>query len=114
MATDAGNLGSDTMARSTRYSMVDTGFRKEALKHTEELLQTVFDPPVSLAEYERQFEVLRIKNPAYISSVQKLIAAKAECLLLLPAEGKFQQHALELYKSFHETETECAEQIRKC
>ena len=58
LATDAGNLGSDAMARSTRYSMVDTRFRKEALKLTEELLQTVFDPPVSLAEYERQFEVL--------------------------------------------------------
>ena len=114
MATDSGNLGSDIMARLTRPSYIPIGSRKEGLKHTEELLQTVFDPPVSLAEYEHQFEVLQIKNPAYVSIVQKLIAAKAECLLLLPFEGKFQKHALQLYKSLHKTETECTEQIEKC
>lgn len=114
LATDAGNLGSDLMARVTRYSMVDTRFREEALKHTEKLLQTVFDPPISLAEYERQFEFLQIKNPAYISIVQKIIAARADCLLLLPAEGKFQRHALELYKSFHKNQTECTEEIKRC
>ena len=113
MATDAGNFGSDSMARTARYSMVDTKYRRESLEHTKKILQTIFDPPLSLAEYEQQFQGLQIKNAAYVSIVQKLVAAKAECLLRIPAEGDFQQHALELYKSFH-TETKCTEEIRRC
>ena len=113
MATDAGSLGSDIMARTTRYSMVDPKYRRESLEHTQKILQTIFDPPLSLAEYEQQFQGLQIKNAAYVSIVQKIIAAKAECLLRIPAEGGFQQHALELYESFH-TETKCTEEIRRC
>ena len=114
MATDAGNLGSDTIGRTTRYSMVNPKLRIESLERTKQLLDVVYNPPISLAEYEKQFmDVVQVKNPAYVSIVQKVIAARAECLLRIPAEGDFQVHALTLYKKFH-TGILCKKDIREC
>ena len=114
MATDAGTLGSDTIARATRYSMVEPELRAESLEHTKHLLSVMYKPPLSLAEYEKQFmDVVQVKNPAYVSVVQKMVAAKAECLLRIPAEGNFQFHAFTLYKKFH-TGKMCTKDIRKC
>lgn len=114
MATDAGSLGSDTIGRTTRYSMVNSKFRTESLEHTKHLLNVMYNPPLTLAAYEEQFmDVVQVKNPAYVSIVQKVVAAKAECLLRIPAEGDFQFHALTLYKEFHNGRM-CTKDIRKC
>ena len=114
IASDAGNLGSDTMGRTTRYSMVDIKVRTEARQYTEELLHSVHKPPISLQAYEKQFmEVVQVENPAYVSIVQKVIAARAECLLRIPAMGNYQEQSLMMYKEFH-SGMHCTKDIHKC
>ena len=113
IASDAGNLGSDLMGRTTRYSMVDIKVRTEARQYTEELLHSVHKPPISLQDYEKQFmEVVQVKNPAYVATVQKVIAARAQCLLRIPATGNYQEHSLMMYKEFH-SGVQCTD-IHKC
>ena len=114
IATDAGSLGSDLMGRVTRYSMVDIKVRTEARQYTEELLHSVHKPPISLQDYEKQFmEVVQVKNPAYVATVQKVIAAKAECLLRIPALGNYQAHSLMMYKELH-SGIQCTKDIHRC
>ena len=114
IATDAGYLGSDLMARATRYSEIDMKVRTESINCTQELLRILYKPPLSLAEYEKQFiEVVQIKNPAYVSIVQKVISAKAECLLRLPAKRNYQKQTLMMYQEFHGG-ARCTEDIKDC
>lgn len=116
LTTDTGNLGSGDMGitNTSQYFPISSKFRKESLACTDKLLQTFFDPSMSLVEYERQYEVLQMKNPAYISSVQKLVAAKAHCLLLIPGQGIFQLHALQLHQTLHTKAEFCTEYMRSC
>ena len=114
IATDAGYLGSDRMARATRYTDIDIKIRTESMNCTQELLRILYKPPISLAEYEKQFfEVVQLKNPAYVSIVQKVISAKAECLLRLPAKRNYQKQTLMMYQEFHGG-AQCTEDIQAC
>lgn len=115
IATDAGDLGSDQMGRATRYTPIDTKVRTESKEYSERLLYNIHKPPISLHDYEKQFmELMQIKNQAYASVVQKVIAAKAECLLRIPASGNYQLKTFRMYKEFHSTDLQCTEDIRKC
>ncbi len=59
--------------------------------------KTVYGNSTSIYEWERSFVVIgRRTNPGYIAMLQKTIAARAKCLIVVGG-GSFQRHALAMY-----------------
>jgi len=53
-------------------------------------------------EFEKSFnKYLNISDPVHIAQVQRTIAAKSDCLVLVGGGSTFQQVAISFYKNFH-------------
>ena len=53
-------------------------------------------------EFENSFiKYLGTNNPTYIAQVQRTIAARSDCIVLIGGGSTFQAAAIEFYKNFH-------------
>ena len=107
ISTDIGKYGSSTfqLYSSTREHNLNV------TNYTKWLLQTFHS--VSLDQYERRFEEISgTNNSAYIAQIQKVIVARATCLLLV-GTGSFQEHTQRLYEQLHKSNS-CLKVIEKC
>ena len=97
LSTDVGRYGSTTFSL---YSSTNASL-SNVTRYTEELLKIIHGKPMTLGEYEKTFEdVSRSTNPTIISQLQKSVAARAECLVLV-GWGSFQEHTLKMYQKHH-------------
>lgn len=56
----------------------------------------------TIADYEGSFkEYLGIDDPAYVAQIQRTIAAKSDCLVMIGGESLFQKAAITFHKSLH-------------
>jgi len=105
MTFDIGRYG--TQSRSvTKYNHVLT-------QKSEELLAFAHGQAVSYSEYEDRFtNITGTKNSAYISVVQKVIATKAKCLLLIGG-GTYQFNAAYMWRKNHPRQI-CIKSMNSC
>jgi len=70
---------------------------------------SVYDRNWTIEEYEGSFKkYLDIDDPAYVAQVQRTIAAKSDCLVMVGGESLFQKAAITFYKNFHpNSEEQC-------
>ena len=110
LTTDIGQYGSSTFGlhNSTHLST------SILTQYTQRLLRILnHSKSLNLTKYEQAFEkVSGTTNPAFISQLQKAIAARARCLLLV-GWGSFLTNTLDLYKNLHK-EKLCYKYIRLC
>ena len=110
LTTDIGKYGSSSfnLYNSTRTST------SILTKYTQKLLRILHgNNSLSLSEYEQRFEKISgTTSPAFISQLQKGIAARARCLLLV-GWGSFLTNTLDISKSMHKGQL-CYEQIMLC
>lgn len=114
LATDAGRYGSRTM--QANYTVHGKSYYQRSLNLTEQLLDVLVGRPITITQHDEQFENIMgtFVHPTYhIPQLQKAIAAKAECLLLV-GSGSFHESTLALYKSLHDEEEECYEYLQFC
>ena len=63
---------------------------------------SVFGDSWSIKEYEDSFtKYISTDNPAYIAQVQRTIAARADCIVMVGGKSNFQSAAISFYKNFH-------------
>ena len=93
LSTDIGKYGSSLV-----------GMNKHVLEDTSKLFRTIKDS--TLQKYDETFAAVTGENSnekGYISVLQKALASRAKCLLLVGG-GSYQAHALHLYKQLHPKE----------
>ena len=89
LAMDVGKFGSSGAAL------------KNLQPHGETLFQSIYQEKWSFKEWEETFERLAwSNNSAYVANLQRTIAAKGDCLVMVGAGG-FQAQARTLYEKFH-------------
>ena len=110
LTTDVGKYGSSTFGlyNSTKVST------SMLAKYTQRLLIILnHSKSLNLKKYEQAFEkVSGTTNPAFISQLQKAIAVRARCLLLV-GWGSFLTNTLDMYKNMHKKQL-CYKYIRLC
>ena len=84
------------------------GYRRSRIKDKEEevlyddFFKAVFGNSWTIEEFENSFtKYLGTNNPAYIAQVQRTIAARSDCIVLVGGGSTFQTAAIEFYKNFH-------------
>ena len=106
VTTDVGRFGSNALPAVNA-----------AISHKVELFMQVVhaDPSLSLQEWEKTFvDVAETTNPGYIALLQKSIAVKAKCILLIGGGG-FQSQALSWYKDLHPAlDQQCYSKFDNC
>ena len=107
LATDVGKYGSNSFGLSKLIP--DT---VDLIGSTEKLLKTLFGEPIRLEDYNKRFEdISNSTHPTYVAQLQRVIAAKARCLLMIGG-GNFQQQAENLYRELHANQsTQCFKTI---
>ena len=91
-------LASDVGRYGTTSRPIDSKLQK---KHVSKIFQTLANS--TLEKYDMTFETItgkRYKERGYVSVLQKTVASRAKCLLLLGG-GAYQGHTLHLYKELH-------------
>ena len=109
LATDIGKYGSSTfnLYDSTRKGL------QNVTRYTDELLRHMYGKAMTWDDYETTFEVISgTTDPAFISLLQKAVAARAECLLMI-GWGTFHEHTLKLYQELHKGSA-CYKVIENC
>ena len=111
LTVDVGKYGSTSL---NLYETVEKS-RVRFISYTETLLRAISnDDSMSLADHDRKFEeVSGSTDRAFISQLQKSIAANARCLLLV-GSGMFHEHALKLYQKLQPGKPDCHKIIRTC
>ena len=108
LTTDIGKYGSSTFGQYNSTT-VSTSTLTE---YTQRLLR-ILNKNDSLHYYEETFEkVSGTTNPAFISQLQKVVAARARCLLLV-GWGNFLTNTLDMYKKLHKGKA-CYKHIKLC
>ena len=113
LATDVGRYGSKILHHGV--TLYNISYYESGKNLTEELLETLYGRPITLEQYDQQFDEFSgtSTHPTYyVPQLQKAIAAKAECLLLV-GWGSFHENTLDLYKKLHKGK-ECYEKIPRC
>lgn len=106
LATDVGKFGSDVL--QTRIG------NKPVKLFLQPFLDYIFNGPITLEDYENSFEeVTGIDNSGYVSTLQKTLASKSHCLLMIGG-GLFQQHALWWYRQNHNVSEKCVTTVMMC
>ena len=63
---------------------------------------SVFGDSWSIKEYEDSFaKYISIDNPAYVAQIQRTIAARSDCIVMVGGKSNFQTAAISFYKNFH-------------
>ena len=64
----------------------------------------------SIEEYEDSFTKYintdKFDNPAYVAQLQRTIAARSDCMIMIGGKSNFQAAAIRFYKNFHPNVTE--------
>ena len=109
LASDVGKYGSGSFELNYSTPSVDL------FKLTEKLLQVLYGKHILFEDYNRAFEDISNSNhPAYIAQLQRVIAARARCLLLF-GYGSFQHHTLQLYRTLRrDRKTHCYKIVSSC
>ena len=86
-------------------SMFYNVYRKDIfdiiMQDTDKFFKFIYGNSTITEEWEQSFiDVSGISNPGYIAMLQKSIAVRAKCIVL-GGGGRFQEHALTLYKQLH-------------
>lgn len=111
LTTDIGKYGSSTFPLHRRLYNQDNN--QVAISHTEQLFRTFNYTFTNVDEYEDTFvQVAGTAHSTYISQLQKTIAARARCLLIV-GWSSFHENAVALYNEIH-SRNRCLEQIRIC
>ena len=99
---DVGKYGSKSL-RSIGLQKVENNTR-----YINKLLSTVYDGEWSLEEWENSFTESTggIVDSSYIAALQRTLASKAECLVLVGG-GMFQELAMRKYMESHDQEDWC-------
>ena len=120
LTTDIGHYGSQETPEFI-------GSRK-ASEYIESVLAAAYGEPTTLKEYEQTFETIISQHnsshpkykhyntsEAYISTLQKVIASRATCMLLI-GRGNYQKHAKSLYYKLNRLVPEglCIQQYITC
>ena len=93
LTTDVGKYGSEALTVNP--------YIENLIRRTRELFKMLYGKVISLEDYSKSFEdVSNSTHPAYIGQLQRVIAAKARCLLMVGG-GHFQQQTLNLYNELH-------------
>lgn len=110
LTVDLGKYGSTTFQKL----LTRTGEYDKIYNDSMKLMHFMnYRKSISLAEYEKQFsDISGTDNPQHIALLQKTVAAKAKCLLLV-GWGRFQHHALVMWKNWHPGGT-CFKTIHNC
>ena len=106
VAVDFGKYGSNSW---NWYTNKGSTFRNKAIKDSKEALQVIIKNKMSFVDWEDSFtRVTGDKvNAGYIAAVQRIIASRAECLVLMGG-GDFQELVLRDYLEFHlKDKTKC-------
>ena len=120
LTTDIGHYGSQETPEFI-------GSRK-ASEYIESVLTAAYGKPTTLKEYEQTFETIISQHnsshpkykhyntsEAYVSTLQKVIASRATCMLLI-GRGNYQKHAKRLYYKLNRFVPEglCIQQYVTC
>ena len=97
LAIDLGRLGSVKFLKGT---FMKNDQNKKILYNS--FFTSVFGQNWTIEEYERSFKkYLDIDDPAYVAQIQRTIAAKSDCLVMVGGESLFQKATITFYKRFH-------------
>ena len=92
---DVGRYGSEGFRRKNNIT-------RAIEHHTEDFLSTIYGKNMTICEYEeRHINTSRKNNPAYISVVQKEIAARGDALVLVGRTSTYQSTTIDLYNGLH-------------
>ena len=96
--SDMGKFGSLTIQRMSSGAQ-----GKNIAKTYKTFFTTVFgEDSWTIEEFEGSFnKYLNISDPVHIAQIQRTIAAKSDCLVLVGGGSTFQQVAISFYKNFH-------------
>lgn len=112
VAVDVGRYGSRFMQPNA--SIHNHSYYEHAKLRTEQLF-SYLHIPLSLEQYDEQFDVFNgsTTNPTYyVPLLQKVVASKADCLLLV-GWGSFHESTLHLHKEFHRDRL-CYKRLWRC
>ena len=105
LAADMGRFGSSTYTRATRNKLK---------KLFPRFFSEIYGHHAAVQEWEETFlAVSEVSSTAYVSVLQKVVAARGKCLLLVGG-GSFQQHTLRLYLQGHSGEERCVHIVESC
>jgi len=97
LAIDLGRLGSIKFLKSSFMKN-----RKNQEKLYNGFFDVIFSNNWTIDEYEGSFKkYLDIDDPTYIAQIQRTIAARSDCLVMVGGESLFQKAAITFHKSFH-------------
>lgn len=104
LAIDMGRMGSKGLLNGcvmgNRYCGIDKLFGL--------FLTSVFGKDgFSVEEYEDSFKkYISMNNPLYVAQIQRTIAARSDCMVVVGGRSNFQAVAISFYKNFHPNVTE--------
>ena len=107
LAIDLGDFGSYGYRRSKKIDK-----REEVLY--DDYFKAVYGDSWTIEEFEDSFvKYLDTSNPAYIAQIQRTIAARSDCIVLVGGHSTFQEAAIAFYRNFHpDVEKQCI--IKHC
>ena len=107
LAIDLGDFGSYGYRRSKKIDK-----REEVLY--DDYFKAVYGDSWTIEEFENSFvKYLGTNNPAYIAQIQRTIAARSNCIVLVGGHSTFQEAAIAFYQNFHpDVEKQCI--IKHC
>ena len=107
LAIDLGDFGSLGVRRSQKLDDW-----KEVLYN--DFFKAVYGNSWTIEEFENSFvKYFDTRNPAYIAQIQRTIAARSDCIVLVGGHSTFQAAAVAFYEHFHpDVEKQCI--IRHC
>ena len=109
LAIDLGDFGSYNL-KSRRSQK--KGKREQVLY--DDYFKAVYGISWTIEEFENSFiKYLDTSNPAYIAQIQRTIAARSDCIVLVGGHSTFQAAAIAFYEHFHpDVEKQCI--IKHC
>ena len=113
LATDAGRYGSRVLQPNALFH--GKSYWKPAKELTEELLEDLNNKSMTIEQYDEHFTEFSEANSVssyYVPQLQKAIAARAECLLLV-GWGTFHDNVRTLYTELHQGQM-CYKNIQSC
>lgn len=109
VAADIGKYGSNTW----KWAIKDQEKLKTAVSDTRQVMSTLLQHQMSFEEWEDAFvkAARGVTNEGYIAALQRTIASRADCLVLMGG-GSFQQSVLQEYVDLHRDNKErCIQMI---
>ena len=96
---DIGESGSNTWVKTSNHFKQNVTYLQ---RKSEETISTISDMKWTIKDWEETFKHIPgvVNNPAYIAALQRVLASRADCLVLVGG-GYFQSIALKDYQENH-------------